>query len=227
MVTTTMATTTVTLPMFTPGTKSWLDSTIEFTAKTILYIDSDARHFYRKAKELIENKAWELYFKDEPKTWERFLTEALGVIDIEDTLAILKGVELAIESGMTGPIPSNIARDQLLIKTTPAVGKPGNPTGNNQYQRKGDSGNSSSSRGNSITYQAGRLKRDRPDLAKEVEIGNMSLRRATNEAGITKPPTKQWRVPEDLNSLATFVNKKFTPDQIDQFINIIREQQSI
>ena len=221
MVTTTMATTTVTLPMFTPGTKSWLESSIEFTAKTILYIDSDARHFYRKAKELIENKAWELYFEDEPKTWERLLTEALGVIDIEDTLAILKGVEIAIESGMTGPIPSDIARDQLLVKTTPAVGN----HGTNQHSKVGVDGGKllKTKGGNSLTYQAGRLKRDRPDLAKEVEIGNMSLRRATNEAGITKPPTKQWRIPADLKSLANYIKTKFTKDQIDQLISELKK----
>lgn len=215
--------------MFTPGTKSWLESTIEFTAKTILYIDSDARHFYRNAKELIDNRAWELYFKDEPKTWERFLTEALGVRDIEDTLSVLRGVQLAIESGVTGPIPPNMARDQLLVKTTPAVGKVGAPEGNknNRYSKKEneeyqhDSGKDCIQYGNSLSYQAGRLKRDRPDLAKEVEIGNMSLRAATNEAGITKPPPKQWRVPADVKSLAIYINKKFTHDQIEKLINDI------
>jgi hypothetical protein len=209
-------TTIITLPMFTPGTKSWLESSVEFAAKKLLYIDSDARHFYRKTKELIENKAWELYFKDEPKTWERFLTEALGVRDIEDTLSVLRGVQLAIESGVTGPIPPNMARDQLLVKTTPAVGKHGT---NRFSEDRGDSGNVYNQRGNSLTYQAGRLKRDRPDLAKEVEIGNMSLRAATDEAGITKRPPKQWRVPADLKSLATYIKTKFTQDQIAKLIN--------
>jgi hypothetical protein len=37
-----------------------------------------------------------------------------------------------------------------IIKNMPAVGKPGNPTGNNQHQRKGDSGKGLNQRGNSL-----------------------------------------------------------------------------
>ena len=86
-----------------------------------------------------------------------------------------------IESGFTGPIPSSLARDQLLIKNTPAVGKHGT---NRFSEDRVDGGKLyKTQRGNSLTYKAGRLKRDRPDFAEQVEVGNMSLRAATDEAG--------------------------------------------
>ena len=86
-----------------------------------------------------------------------------------------------IEAGVTGPIPSSLARDQLIIKNTPAVGKHGT---NRFSEDRVDGGKLYKTQGgNSLKYQAGRLKRDRPDLAEKVEIGNMSLRAATDEAG--------------------------------------------
>jgi hypothetical protein len=210
-----MATTTITLPMFTQGTKSWLESSVEFASTTLLYIDKDARQFYDTARELIDNKAWELYFNDEPKTWERFLKEALGVEDVEDTLTVLRGVELAIESGFTGPVSAKQARDQFLVKNAPAVGKHG---GDRVNTEQGDGGNLGRQRGNSLEYQAGRLKRDRPDLAEQVEQGKLLLREATDEAGITKPATKYWRVPKNIESLATYIKNKFTQDEIQQLL---------
>ena len=41
---------------------------------------------------------------------------------------------------------------------------------------------------NASSYLAARLKRDRPDLATEVEAGRMRLRDAARRAGIVKPP---------------------------------------
>jgi hypothetical protein len=41
---------------------------------------------------------------------------------------------------------------------------------------------------NSSTYLAARLRRDRPDLAAEVEAGRLRLRTAARQAGIVKPP---------------------------------------
>jgi hypothetical protein len=68
-----------------------------------------------------------------------------------------------------------MARDQLIIKNAPTVGKHG---GDRVNKEQPDSGKVDKQYGNSLEYRAGRLKRDRPDLAEKVEAGELLLREA-------------------------------------------------
>jgi hypothetical protein len=62
--------------------------------------------------------------------------------------------------------------------------------GTNQHTREGHDNIMSSRQGTSAAYLAGRLKRDRPDIAAQVEQGKFrSIRAAALEAGIIKEPT--------------------------------------
>jgi hypothetical protein len=82
------------------------------------------------------------------------------------------------------PIDPDVA-DRLTMIAAPEVAKKrGRPTGDNvdQINIRNTGGGTSSS------YLAARLKRDRPDLAEEVQAGRMSVRAAAREAKILKPP---------------------------------------
>ena len=86
------------------------------------------------------------------------------------------------------------------------MGKVGAPEGNkyNRYSKKDDkeykpdSDKVSKQYGTSLKYQAGRLKRDRPDLSEQVEHGELSLGEAVRKANIKKPsePTVRLSAPE-------------------------------
>ncbi len=75
---------------------------------------------------------------------------------------------------------------------------PGNPTGANQH-RTAEGGNRDNvpnsspvpeaDRGNSLSYAARRLLRDRPDLFERVKAGEMSCHAAMVAAGFRKVPT--------------------------------------
>lgn len=227
-----MASTTVELEMFKPGTKSWLDSKVDFSNSTIRFLDTDARHFYRVAKELIEHKAWELYFDDEPKTWERLLQEAIGVEDLAETLSVIQGVELALRSGVVGPIPASLAlsitkRTQQALadkeREQRKLGKVGNPTGNNQYsevERKGsDSYNSRLDRG--ADYLLDRIERDFPETYQDVKAGKFrSTRQAAISVGIVKP-SDQWTAPGPVGKLAAAILKRYSSQQISQLKELL------
>lgn len=84
--------------------------------------------------------------------------------------------------------------------------------GENQHTLGGDNV-TSTERGNSQSYLLRRLKRDAPDLLKQLESGEIkSVRAAAIEAGIVKPvPT--IRLVTDLNVVAAKLCQHLTPEQ--------------
>ena len=213
-----MATETIRLECTTPGTDAWLKSSIKFAGDVIRLIDRDATHFFRKSQELIKHKAWELYFKDDPKTWERFLKEALGVRDVEDTLEVLRGVEYALELGVTGEIPATLARKQL--------GKHGRPTKEEQ-ENKGANRHVISRGENHAEYLTARIGRDRPDILERLDNREFkSVREAAIEAGIVKPTKKISFDAKDPSKAATTIlnavkSGKVSIEYVQQLVTIL------
>jgi len=79
--------------------------------------------------------------------------------------------------------------------------KRGNPTGNNQHQRKEEIGNFPVSTSQVVRAESNgisdrtqrkldRLAKERPDLLERVKAGELKINRAAIEAGIVKSPTK-------------------------------------
>jgi hypothetical protein len=64
--------------------------------------------------------------------------------------------------------------------------------------------------GNRAKYTVARLKRDRPDLAARVEVGELSANAAAIEAGFRR---KTMTVPADIDALAAALRQKLDPDQ--------------
>lgn len=62
------------------------------------------------------------------------------------------------------------------------------------------------SRGASVDYLAGRLKRDNPELAADVIAGRLSAHAAAVQAGIRKPT---WTAPADPERLAQAIERRF------------------
>ena len=78
---------------------------------------------------------------------------------------------------------------RLLKEELPAAGHRGNPTGANQHtkegegERKGNNITFPSDRGTKASYTLSRLKRDHPEIAKEVIDGNLSANAGAIKAG--------------------------------------------
>ncbi|MRH77798.1 hypothetical protein GH984_03690 [Spiribacter sp. C176] len=85
------------------------------------------------------------------------------------------------------------------------AGNRGNPTGANQYtpadERKADNIRFPNSYGTSVGHTVARLKRDRPDLAKEVIDGTMSPNAAAIEAGFRKRKVQVEPTPEAVQRM--------------------------
>lgn len=221
-----MASTTIKLEMMTPGTQKWLNSSIEFAAKSLMLVDRDARHFYETSAELIENKAWDIYFEDEPKTWERFLTEAIGVEDVQETIDILRGVESALRAGVAGPIPAALAKS--MYEGTQAIAEVAKPAMKHGGDRKSEDRNQADnyqvekSYGTSAEYLASVIARDHPEIHEGMKAGKYrSVRQAAIEAGLVKP-RDQWSAPGPIEKLAALIRKRYTPGEIADLITILQ-----
>lgn len=62
------------------------------------------------------------------------------------------------------------------------------------------------SRNRASEYDLKRLKRDNPEIAERVIIGELSAHRAAVMAGIKKP---RWSAPEEINELSAAISKKY------------------
>jgi len=151
--------------------------------------------------ELKDDKIAERYPPDKPYgSLDRLLKEEIG---------------LTIDESR-----SNIAtRTQVQSTQATPANKPGNPTGNNQYQvkeeRKGYNCNNSTNRGNDPEYLTSVIARDHPDILERMKAGEFrSVRAAAIEAGITKPD-KTWTAPTDIPKLVRAIRQRYNETEID------------
>lgn len=124
------------------------------------------RHWENMIKELLNEKVWERYPPEKPYgTVDTLLKEEIGY----DLAESMKEVDRR-------------AADYLAKVAIPAR-KPGNPTGNNQYQvkeeRKGYNNNNSKHRGTDPKYLTSVIARDRPDILERMKAGEFRSVRTT------------------------------------------------
>ena len=93
---------TVTPKFMVPGTPEWLKHVIRYANNSAAESKTNCVPFAHVCEKLIENKAWEFYFEDEPKTWERLCKEAIHGTDpryierIIQAVRILEGKEVEV-----------------------------------------------------------------------------------------------------------------------------------
>lgn len=111
-------------------------------------------------------------------TWEQFC-ERVMKMDVDRVGLMMLGVKaLGFE------VPDQAIPEPVAVATGAALTK----YGTNQYTR-GDSIRNSIKGGTNIVYTLARLRRDRPDLAAQVETGKLSANAAAIQAGFRKQAT--------------------------------------
>lgn len=144
----------------------------------------DSRPFINCVRDIKRHKAWEVYFKDGEKTWERFCKELLDTEpEFVDQVEI--GVEVLEEAGHFGPIPEKQAIDVAMrARNAKELMEHRRPT----KEESDDKGNNVTFiRGNNPDYLAARIKRDRPDIHERMKAGEYkSVRAAAKDAGIIR-----------------------------------------
>lgn len=156
-------------------------------------------------RELQEHRAWEKYFKDEPKTWERFCREELDT-EPEFVEQVEIGVRALEAAGHFGAIPDRQALDAATLLTKKEAMK-GNCNANKSFTsqisyahvitdltdkvNESNRAKSIKAKGsNDVKYLTARIARDRPDIHERMKAGEYkSVRSAAKAAGIVREPT--------------------------------------
>ena len=112
--------------------------------------------------------------------------------------------------------------DVLDLITRETQGKPGNPTGANQYQsgKLYNVQDTTAPVGNSSAAALRRLRKDRPDLLKRVIAGKLSPHGGMVEAGF-RPKT--LTMPRDVAKVASVLIRNFSGEEIDSLVVTLRE----
>jgi hypothetical protein len=175
-----------------PGSDAQIRLSVRVAERTAHNVANDCRPFAERCRELQESRAWETFFRDEPKTWERLCLGGLHK-DPLFVAKILEGVAILEGQGHQGPIPEAQALGaQEIGRGKPGPGR-GHKTGNDITRFHGN-------RGTSAAYLTARLARDRPDILARLRAGDYpSVRAAAKDAGLVKEPSplqlvqKAWR----------------------------------
>lgn len=157
-----------------PGTAKWAWQTLSALKRRWELKQLSAQQFEETIDELKEHRAWEIVPPEKP----------YGSLD-----AMLRA-----EIGCT----EQKARKRFAVDPTP---KRGNPTGSNQHKKESsaeeDSSQVSRAKKNGVGIQTqvylDRLAKDRPDLLKKVDAGELKPKTAARMAGIVKDKTAlEW-----------------------------------
>jgi hypothetical protein len=186
-----------------PRTPEWLRWRLDGARQGAVQIATDSRPFIHSIRELQEHKAWELYFDDEPKTWERFCAEAIKA-EPAFVAMIDEGVKVLEDRKHQGPITERQAIEAAeAAKPNPKHGEIGNGRASRGY-------NVTPTRGNSPSYLAARIARDRPDILEGMKAGKYrSVRAAGIDAGIVKVPPLIDRAKKAFLKLSRGEREKF------------------
>lgn len=178
-----MAETLVAPKITIPGSPEWMKWRIGGARQGAVNIASDSRPFINAARDLQEHRAWEIYFDDEPKTWERFCREILNT-EPEFVALIDEGVRVLEHREYEGPITKEMAIAAAAEKA-PELPRHG---GDRKVVAVKQGANSTLKRGSTdAQYLTARIKRDRPDILEKMKAGEYkSVRAAARDAGIVK-----------------------------------------
>lgn len=193
-----------------PGTRQNIESNLQRSKMLAGMIEHDARPLAECCRELRACKAWETYFDDEPRTWERMCREFIGY-EAEFIAEIEAGVSVLESRGRVGPISSKEACDAAAMARDenfkPLLDGPGPAT----KEEKAIAYNvRNSDYGNEASYLVRRMKRDAPDIAAALGRGEYkSARSAAIAAGIVKVPTRLQVAQKAFNKLTACERRKF------------------
>jgi len=178
-----------------PGSAEWLKWHLDGVRQGALQIAADSRPFIHSVRELQEHKAWELYFDNEPKTWERFCAEAIKA-EPAFVAIIDEGVKVLEERKHQGPITERQAIEAAKsAKALPRNGEVGNGRSSPSDRR--------ATYGETSSYLAARIARDRPDILEEMKAGKYrSVRAAAIDAGIITVPTNLQNAQKAFSKLS-------------------------
>lgn len=192
-----------------PGTRPWVDTLVSNGRRYADFTEKDVRPLVDRYRQLKEHEAWQVWLPDEPKTLERFCTEAFGY-SAEFLETMDRGVQVLDGQGHEGPI----SEQQALA----ALKENGGDRRSAEFQSDNitlkDGG-----RGTSETYILRRLKRDRPDLAELVLDGKVTARAAGIAAGFIP---RMASVPiDDPDRLAATLRRRLTPAALDRLRELL------
>ena len=150
---------------------------------------------------------------EKDKTYERYPFEApAGSLD--NLLRDVIGVSIA-ESRRTIE-----ERTKAQAQTIEPVKK----HGTNQHTERGDYNcNVLKQQGNSASYLTARIARDFPEALEDMKNGKFrSVRQAAISVAIVKE-NKYWSAPKDIEKLAEALVKRFTPEELQQLREMVKE----
>lgn len=135
-------------------------------------------------------RAWEVFFTEGEKSWDRLCDEALK-LKPGFVAKVVEGVDILEGVSHHGPIPAQLA-EGIAGKLVNAG--PGPLT--KEEQSNGDIITiNSTGKGNAAAYLTARLARDRPDILERFRAGDYkSVRAAAIAAGIIEPQTPLQQV---------------------------------
>jgi hypothetical protein len=206
----------VTPEVMIPGSPRDIAASVTLARRYARHVEQDARPLVRMCRDLHEVQAWESYFEDGEKSWERLCREALGY-EPEFLAEIEQGVKILEQEGHVGDIPGTMAVQARARQAVRLVEHGGVGRGRN----RGDSITSiSKERGTSADYLASRIARDRPEVLERMKAGEFSsVRAAAREAGLVK---ERWSVPAwSIDRMATYLRERLTPEQLAALIEAL------
>jgi hypothetical protein len=199
-----------------PGSRQNILAKLERAERLAGMVETDARPLVECCRALREFQAWDTYFDDDPKTWERLCVEVIRY-DAEFIAEIEAGVAVLESRGHVGPIPAEDARQTAQqLAADPSVKR---AMTRQEAGAKGGRGikavanshffpaNKQSS--TSANRLVRRLKRDAPEIAQALANGEYkSARSAAIAAGIVKVPTPLEAAMKAAKKLSTADRRK-------------------
>lgn len=156
----------------------------------------------------IEAEIWQELGMSFRELMERPWPEGLGLTQEQ----ILTFIELPVryeEIGDEGAARVEWVRKQVKTLLLEPMPKP--QRGPGRGKKTADNVSRFEEHGNSESYAIRRLRRDRPDLAELVLVGEMSANAAAIEAGFRK---RSRTIPADLEGAARALAKHYDPDEL-------------
>lgn len=192
-----------------PSTPENIKAVLENAKHYARFVEQDARPLVRFCRKLrsYDTPAWETYFDDEPRTWERMCREVIGydpafLEEIEAGVAILEAEGLAV------PLVKALEVAKRAKQAEPLAKHGGERNGEEEAGEQGS--HTTLHRGSQ--YLTRRVARDHPEILERMRAGEYpSVRQAAIEAGIVTPT---FTCPVDVQRAVGLIRKHFSEDAI-------------
>jgi len=164
------------------GSPEYIQTVVSLAARWAKHIDQDCRPFAEQCQKLLACQAWETFFHDGEKSWERLCDEALK-LHPDFVAKIVEGVDILEGKQHEGPMPQH----KVLEASATYQGERVN------FANLAKSSQQDRAASNEVSHytqrKLDRLARDYPSLLSLVREGKLSTHAAAKEAGFVKDPT--------------------------------------